>query len=154
MPPFPTPPSRQRFLVSATQTSGKPDATLADFALVERYDLAANRVESHGSALPSSEALTHSAIYDLTSEVRAVFHVHAPELWRRAAELDLPTTSLGLREGTAELATEIRRLRFAWVLAASSLVAINGHEDGMISFGKSKKEASQQLVTALARAYG
>ena len=154
VPPFPTPPGRRRFLVSGTQTSGKAEATLADFALVERYDFAANRVESRGSALPSSEALTHGALYDLSSEVRAVFHVHAPELWRRAAELDLPTTSPNLREGTAELATEIRRLRPAWVLAASGVVAMGGHEDGVIAFGKSEEEAGQRLVTALARAYG
>ena len=153
VPPFPTPPGRRRFLVSATQTSGKEAAGLADFALVERYDFAANRVGSRGSALPSSEALTHGAIYDLSSEVRAVFHVHAPELWRRAAELDLPTTSPGLREGTAELATEIRRLRPGWVLAAGGLVAMGGHEDGMIAFGRSEEEAGQRLLAALARAY-
>jgi Class II Aldolase and Adducin N-terminal domain len=153
VPPFPTPPGRRRFLVSATQTSGKEAADLADFALVERYDFAANRVGSRGSALPSSEALTHGAIYDLSSEVRAVFHVHAPELWRRAAELDLPTTSPGLREGTAELATEIRRLRPGWVLAAGGLVAMGGHEDGMIAFGRCEEEAGQRLLAALARAY-
>ncbi len=154
VPPFPTPPGRRRFLVSATQTSGVAEPTLADFALVERYDLAANRVESRGSALPSSEALTHGAIYDLTSEVRCVLHVHAPELWRRAGELELPTTSPGLREGTAALADEIRRLRPTWVLAASGVVAMGGHEDGMIAFGKSEEEAGQRLVAALARAYG
>lgn len=154
VPPFPTPPGRRRFLVSATQTSGRAAVTLADFALVERYDLAGNRVESRGSALPSSEALTHGAVYDLSSEVRAVLHVHAPELWRRAAELDLPLTSPGLREGTAELATEIRRLRPAWVLAAGGLVAMGGHEDGLIAFGRSEEEAGQRLVAALARAYG
>jgi hypothetical protein len=152
--PFPTPPGRRRFLVSATQTSGVAEPTLADFALVERYDLQANRVESRGSALPSSEALTHGAVYDLTSEVRAVFHVHAPELWRRAAELDLPTTGPGLREGTAALADEIRRLRPTWVLAASGIVAMGGHQDGVISFGKSEEEAGGRLVAALARAYG
>jgi hypothetical protein len=154
IPPFPTPPGRRRFLVSATQTSGRAAVTLDDFALVERCDFAGNRVESRGSNLPSSEALTHGAVYDLSSEVRAVFHVHAPELWRRAAELDLPTTSPTLREGTAELATEIRRLRPAWVLAAAGLVAMGGHEDGIIAFGRSAEEAGHRLIAALARSYG
>jgi hypothetical protein len=151
--PFPTPPGRRRFLVTGTQTSGKPAVTAADFALVATYDTSANRVESRGETLPSSEAMTHGGLYDLSSEVRAVFHAHSPELWHRADELGLPVTSPGAAEGTAALADEIRRLRPGWVLAACGLVVLGGHQDGVVAFGKSEEEAGGRLVAALTRAW-
>jgi hypothetical protein len=151
--PFPTPPGRRRFLVSGTQTAGLAEAAAAAFALVERYDFGGNRVASRGLVLPSSEALTHGALYDLSSEIRAVFHVHAPELWRRAAELGLAVTSPDAAEGTVALAVEVARLRPAWVLAAAGLVAMGGHEDGILAFGRDADEAGERLIGALARAY-
>src|SRR5512134_3622137 len=54
---------QRRFLVTGTQTGGRPSLTLADFCLVERYDLDANQVRSVGPLPPSSESLTHGAIY-------------------------------------------------------------------------------------------
>src|SRR5438309_1011210 len=63
---------QRRFLVTGTQTGGRQGVTLADFCLVERYDLARNRVTSRGLVPPSSESLTHGAIYDIAPTARVV----------------------------------------------------------------------------------
>jgi hypothetical protein len=154
VPPYPAPPGRRAFLVSGTQTSGREATELAGFALVERSEPAANRVASRGPVLPSSEALTHGALYDLTSEIRAVFHVHSPELWRRAGELGVPVTAPDAAEGTPALAAEIRRLRPGWVLAGCGVVAMGGHQDGVLAFGRTEEEAGTRLLAAVARAWG
>ena len=78
--------------LTGTQTSGKDCMSLADLCVVEGCDVERNRVASRGPVLPSSESLTHGAIYDLTPHIRVVLHAHSPVIWRRARELRLPTT--------------------------------------------------------------
>lgn len=147
-----SPLGRRAMLVSCTQTGGQAEVGLDDFCVVERYDIAANRVESHGLCQPSSEAMTHGAIYDLGPHIRAVLHGHAPVIWRRARELRIPCTAPGVAYGTQEMAREMARLYRASALPEQQILAMTGHEDGVIAFGRSVDEAGQVLVTYLARA--
>jgi len=147
-----SPLGRRAMLVSCTQTGGQEDVRLDDFCIVECYDIAANRVESRGLCQPSSEAMTHGAIYDLGPHIRAVLHGHAPLLWRRARELRIPCTAPGVAYGTQEMAREMARLYRASALPEQQILAMTGHEDGVIAFGRSVDEAGQVLVTYLARA--
>jgi len=74
-------------LISGTQTGGLAHVGLDDFCLVERYDYRRNRVRSRGMIEPSSETMTHGAIYDLSPHIRFVFHGHGAIIWRRARAL-------------------------------------------------------------------
>jgi hypothetical protein len=139
-------------LVSCTQTGGQAEVRLDDFCVVERYDIAANRVESRGLCQPSSEAMTHGAIYDLGPHIRAVLHGHAPPIWRRARDLRIPCTAPGVAYGTREMAREMARLYRSSALPEQQILAMTGHEDGVIAFGRSVDEAGQVLMTYLARA--
>src|SRR5262245_13041291 len=94
---------RRAFLVSGTQTGGLARLALAHFCRVESYDVVANRVASVGQIEPSSESLTHAALYDVAPEARAVLHGHAPELWRQAAALHLPITAPAIAQGTVAM---------------------------------------------------
>jgi hypothetical protein len=146
------PRGRRRFLVTGTQTGGRARVELADFCVVERYDLAANRVESVGTVGPSSEALTHGALYDIAPSARAVLHVHAPEIWRRARALGLPATRPGVASGTPAMALEIQRLYREGPFASLGVLVMAGHEDGVLAFGSSAEEAGGALIRQLARA--
>lgn len=143
---------RRRFLVTGTQTGGRGDLGLADLCVVERYDLATNRVDSYGGTPPSSESLTHGAIYDAAPSSRAVFHVHAPELWRRARALGLPLTRPEVPYGTPAMAHEVERLFREGALAAHGIFAMTGHEDGVIAFGDGAAAAGAILLRHYARA--
>ena len=143
---------RRRFLITGTQTGGRERLTVADCALVERYDLAENRVTSTGATPPSSEALTHGAIYDAAPSCRAVFHVHAPELWQRARSLGLPATRPDVEYGTPAMAHEVERLFREAALAAHGICAMGGHEDGVIAFAAGAAEAGALLLRHYARA--
>jgi len=144
---------RRSFLITGTQTSGQRCIGLDDFAVVERYDYRANRVQSYGRARPSSESMTHGAAYDLGPHIRCVLHAHSPILWRRARELRLPTTSPSALYGTPEMAAEVHRLYRETALAESGILAMGGHEDGILVFGRGLEEAGGVLVSWLARAY-
>ena len=146
------PRGRRRFLVTGTQTGGRLQLTLADFCVVEDYDLARNRVRSSGPVPPSSESLTHGALYDIAPAARAVLHAHAPEVWRQARALGLPATRDGALNGTPELALEVQRLHRDGPLASLGILVMGGHEDGVLTFGASASEAGAILVRHLGRA--
>lgn len=144
---------RRAFLISGTQTSGKPCISLEDFAVVERYDYRQNRVSSYGMTRPSSESMTHGAVYDLGPHIRCVLHAHTPTLWRRAQQLGLPTTNPAALYGTPAMALEVQRIYRETVLPERAILAMGGHEDGIVVFGRSPEAAGQILFTWLARAY-
>jgi len=146
------PRGRRRFLVTGTQTGGRRQVTLADFCVVEDYDLARNRLRSSGPVPPSSESLTHGALYDIVPAARVVLHAHAPEVWRQARALGLPATRDGAANGTPEMALEVQRLHRDGPLAALGILVMGGHEDGVLTFGASASAAGAILVRHLGRA--
>ncbi len=144
---------RRTFLVTGTQTSGKHCIGLDDFCIVERYDFDRNRLVSRGLTPPSSESMTHGAVYDLGPHIRCVLHAHSPVLWSRRDELRLPATSPDVPYGTPEMAREVQRLYREGVFAERRVLAMGGHEDGVIAFGPSPEAAGHALLTWLGRAY-
>ena len=121
--------------------------------MVSRYDYAKNAVVSQGPVRPSSESMTHGAIYDLAPQIRFVLHAHTPTIWTRARALRIPTTDPGVPYGTPEMAREMHRLFRSTTLPELRILAMGGHEDGIIVFGKTAEDAGQVMLTYLARAY-
>jgi ribulose-5-phosphate 4-epimerase/fuculose-1-phosphate aldolase len=151
------PPSSSRgqraMLISGTQTGGRHAIGLDDFCVVSRYDYQSNRVESRGVIEPSSETMTHGAIYDLAPSIRYVLHGHAPIIWRAASQLRLPTTHRDVAYGTPAMALEVQRLYRESHLQECRILAMGGHEDGVVVFGHTVEAAGQTMITWLARAY-
>ncbi|MFT5433119.1 MAG: hypothetical protein ACI9OJ_003824, partial [Myxococcota bacterium] len=73
-------PGRREFLVSCTQTGGDEAPGTEALARVTHYDHRRNSVRAIGPCAPSSEALTHGAIYDADLTIRAVTHGHDAHL--------------------------------------------------------------------------
>lgn len=142
---------RRRFLITGTQTAGVARASLREFCLVESWDIARNRVTSAGPVAPSSESLTHAALYDVSPAIRVVLHAHAPDIWRQARALGLPVTHESAANGTPAMALEVQRLFREGTLASTRVAAMGGHPDGVIAFGQSAAEAGLALVAQLAR---
>jgi class II aldolase/adducin N-terminal domain-containing protein len=135
----------QGFLISGTQTGHLDALLLGDYCLVSEVDIERNIVQAHGSTKPSSEALSHAAIYELSSEITHVFHAHSPEIWQARAQLDLPTTSPDVPYGTPMMASEISSLYRPGMKA----LAMGGHEDGIITFGVSADEVGGRILELL-----
>jgi hypothetical protein len=95
--------------------------------------------------------MTHCAIYDLDSSVEFVFHVHSPEIWRNSARLGIPATAAEVEYGTPAMAGEIRRLFRQSPARFMHIVALGGHEDGIIAFGRSAEEAGWTILKYLER---
>lgn len=153
LPPYPGDRGARAFLITGSQTGGKKHLSLADYCVVERYDERRNWVRSSGPIMPSSESLTHGALYDLSPRIRYVLHGHCAVIWRHAEALGLPTTHPSVEYGTPEMAREMRRLYQTTSLADRRVLAMGGHEDGVVAIGVTLEEAGAALVSTLARAY-
>ena len=133
------------FYITGSATGGIPELTLADCAKVVAYDFERNWLQYEGSTIPSSESLTHAAIYESDAKAGAVIHCHDSKLW--AALLNqAPTSSKTIDYGTPQLAYEIMRLFKQIDLRSRKILIIAGHAAGILTFGKDLEEAFAVLM--------
>jgi ribulose-5-phosphate 4-epimerase/fuculose-1-phosphate aldolase len=140
------------FIITGSQTGGLAELTAHHYAKVLACDPKRNLVKAEGPIRPSSEALTHAMIYDLDPYARFVMHVHSREIWQKAHLLNLPKTSGCASYGTPEMAEEVERLFWEARVKRSHIFVMGGHEDGVISIGRTAERAAAVLLSSLARA--
>jgi len=133
------------FYITGSATGGIPELTLSDCAKVVACDFEGNRVRYEGSALPSSESLTHAAIYESDATAGAVIHCHDSKLWAAVLN-EAPTTSKAADYGTAEMANEIIQLLTRTNVQSRKIVVMAGHEAGILTFGRDLEEAFAVLM--------
>ena len=133
------------FYVTGSATGGLTKLALADCVHVVAYDFEKNWIRYEGSAIPSSESLTHAAIYESDPMATAVIHCHDSVLWRTLLEHG-PTTSKSVAYGTPEMAYEIMRLFKASDVRTRNILVMAGHEGGIVAFGKNFEEAFDILM--------
>ena len=69
------------FYITGSATGALPELTATDCVRVVAYDFARNWLRYEGAAIPSSESLTHAAIYESDPSTSAVIHCHDSDLW-------------------------------------------------------------------------
>lgn len=134
-----------KFYITGSATGGKSELMPADCARVVAYYFERNWLRYDGSTMPSSESLTHAAVYESDTKARSVIHCHDSKLW--VALLDqAPTTSAAVNYGTPEMAYEVRRLFNATDVQNRKILVMAGHEGGIVTFGKDFEEAFAVLM--------
>lgn len=143
----------QRFIISGTQTGSLSELTAEHYATVVACDPGRNRLVAEGPVRPSAESLTHGTVYRLDAEVRWVMHVHSPEMWRHAEVLGIPSTAADVPYGSPELAAEVDHLFRETDVAAKGIFSMGGHEDGLVTFGRTAQAAGSVMLAYLSRAF-
>jgi ribulose-5-phosphate 4-epimerase/fuculose-1-phosphate aldolase len=133
------------FYITGSATGGVHELTRGDFARVVACDFERNRVRYEGPAIPSSESLTHAAIYKSERSAGAVIHCHDSKLWATALNR-APTTSKAAEYGTPDMANEIMQLFTRTDVKSRKIVIMAGHEGGVVTFGKGLEEAFAVLM--------
>jgi len=133
------------FLISGTSTGHYPNLTSEHFTRVVTYNFAENSLTCEGPIQASSESLTHAAIYESDSDIHAVIHVHNLNLWKTLLNR-VPTSLPEIEYGTPEMAYEIQRLFKETNLKNEKILAMGGHEEGLISIGQDLGEAGRILM--------
>jgi len=141
--------SPRGFFVSGTSTGGIPSLGAEDYCQVLDFELAENRIRARGPVKPSSEALTHGAIYDANPHAGCVIHVHSPEIWRNALHLGIHITDASIAYGTPEMG---RAVGIAAARGTEGIIAMGGHGDGVLAFAGTAEQAAALLLQELEKA--
>ena len=134
---------KNAFVISGTQTGQYPHLKREHYTRVMTCDLQRNAVVAEGPIAPSSESLTHFAIYEANPQISAVFHIHHTVLWERMIANQAPAIEENVPYGTREMAEAAKAL-----IAGSDqgLFVMKGHQDGIIAYGPTTEVAGKILL--------
>ena len=135
-----------QLIITGSATGGKSELSQSDYALVTGYQIDRNRVECMGRTKASSEAMSHACLYESSSEIEAVIHVHHLELWQ-ALSGKIPTTHQAIAFGTPDMAREIARLYRQSNLPREKILVMGGHREGLMAFGRDLDQAGETLLS-------
>jgi ribulose-5-phosphate 4-epimerase/fuculose-1-phosphate aldolase len=135
----------KNFHITGSGTGGIRELMLADCAKVVAYDFERNWLRYEGSTIPSSESLTHAAIYEADAKAAAVIHCHDSTLWAALLN-EAPTSSNAVEYGTPEMAYETMRLFTITDVQTRKILVMAGHEGGIVTFGRNLEETFAVLL--------
>jgi ribulose-5-phosphate 4-epimerase/fuculose-1-phosphate aldolase len=142
--------SNRQFIISGTQTGHLESLSAKDYCLILDAELTANKITSRGLCKPSSEALTHAAVYQHASHIQCIIHVHCTEIWTKTEQMHLPHTNSDIAYGTPEMAKAVEELLHK--AGQLSVFSMLGHEDGIIAIGSTMQQAAWELIKHLSSA--
>ncbi len=145
-------PNPLSFLITGTQTGHFEHLGPEQFAIVDFANPSENVIHSSGPCKPSSEALTHASVYLHNAKAQAIIHVHCPEIWRNTHALNIPHTDADVPYGSIKMAEAVQNLFASNRLDETAAFSMLGHEDGVVSFGNTLKDAAIVLLSLLAQA--
>jgi len=128
------------FLISGTQTGEIHDLTEEHYTTVVDYDYDKFFVQAEGPIAPSSESLTHAALYDLSEKIEWVIHIHDLLLWEYLLESGFPAVD-DATYGSQELAKAVQQLYSGKDPLEENIFAMKGHVSGVVSFGDTVEKA-------------
>jgi len=140
-------PGEQTLKMERTQTGRKHTLSHEYYTYISDYDFSTFKVISQGSHKPSSEALSHAMIYAIDDCITTVIHIHSLALWEFMKNKNYLATTA--EYGTAKMAEEIAGLYNNLDPMKNNAFVMKGHEEGIITFGRSVEEAELKLYTIL-----
>ena len=150
----PETPEPALFAITGTQTGHLANLDARHIAIVVDCNVDQNHMIAAGPVRPSSESMTHAAIYLQDDAVGAVIHGHSPHIWHAARVLKLPVIDSTVKYGTPAMAravqSEVQTIRRR---RKPTLLTMESHEDGVLAFGSNLEIAGAVLLKYLAKAY-
>ncbi len=134
-------PGTRQFYISGSQTGGIDQFNKSHIALVVSTDIDRNTLFSRGPVQASSESMSHAVLYEHCDAIQAVVHIHNRAIWSRLKG-QVPTTPIHVEYGTPEMANAMIDTIRQGNADCEGVLVMAGHEDGVISYGKTLSEAS------------
>lgn len=147
------------FVITGSGTGAPRVLGPGGYCRVLSFDLDSNSVTDEGPVPASSESMSHGAVYRGEPTVRCVIHVHSLALWRGLLDAGFPATRASAAYGTPEMARAILELvrresrgraktgADAGAIPPSGILAMAGHEEGVIAYGPDIDSALAKLLS-------
>ncbi len=137
--------SENSFIISGSATGGRQELSKSEYSKVNAYNFSHNSINCTGEIKASSESLSHAAIYESLSNVKAVIHIHSQVMWKFFKSV-LPTTSETILYGTPEMALGIMEILRQTQSKEQGCIIMGGHEDGILVYGRNIEIAGNYLL--------
>lgn len=134
-----------RFFITGSATGQFPVLDILHYSLVTGYHFEKNSLSCTGLTKASAESLTHAAIYEARPDSYAVVHIHHEKLWRKLLN-KFPTTPETIEYGTPEMAKSVFELARECDFQFDKIIVMGGHPEGILAFGKTLDEATNQII--------
>ena len=134
--------SYRNFLITGSQTGHLHELLPEHYVKVIAVDFKNNKVMASGQILPSSECMTHAAVYEANPDANYVFHIHCKPLWKKHE--NVPVTNPLIEYGTPEMAEEVKGI--IQLYPKTGVMVLGGHENGLLSWGGSADDAGWNLI--------
>lgn len=136
-----------QFVITGTQTGHLSQLYQKDYTIVLEYDFDQFYLKAKGQRKPSSEALTHAALYLLSDEVQVVIHIHAAKLWHYMLKTNYARVDAAY--GTRQIIEEVQSLYAERAIWTSPTFVMAAHYGGIITMGKNLQDAECAVYTLL-----
>jgi len=136
------------FVITGTQTGHLSSLNASHYSLIEAFNDKEFYLKSSGVIKPSSEALTHGTIYNLSPDIGAVIHIHSKAVWKFMLNGGYLRTK-DVEYGSIEMIDEVNRLFSKIKPLSNPEFAMAGHEEGVMVFGKTLADAELTLYKIL-----
>ncbi len=136
------------FIITGTQTGYLEDLGAEHYSKIDEHSDKRFYLKSSGSIKPSSEALTHATIYNLSPNIGAVIHIHSREIWEFMLERDYLRTAK-VEYGSLEMIDEVGRVFQDIDPLSNPKFVMSGHQDGVMFFGRDLKEAEAEVLSVV-----
>lgn len=133
------------FLITGSATGQLQKLTASHYSMVSKVRIEKNWLRCQGPVIASSESMSHAVIYRECPAVQGVIHVHHYRLWDHLLH-QVPTTPKSAAYGTPEVALEIIRLLRDTDLSKIKIFVMEGHKEGIFTFGNTLDEAGEILL--------
>lgn len=134
------------FIITGTQTGKHPNLDGTQYTKITKCNLEKMSLDALGPIAPSSESLTHFAIYSSCPQIKYIFHIHSESLWQYMLDNKFERTSESVDYGTHEMAEEAK---ICIGSKQSGIFVMAGHQDGVISYGATAEEAGRIILETL-----
>lgn len=138
----------EEFLITATQTGHLSNLSKDEYSLVEKIDYDTFKTTASGKSKPSSECITHGAIYGLSENINAVIHIHNEKLWNFMLDNGYLSTN-DTPYGTPEMVEDVVNIYKDIEALSNNVFVMKGHFEGIVSFGRNLAEAETVLFNII-----
>ena len=130
------------FLITSTQTGHLSRLDENHYSKVDKVNIKAFTTYAKGSTKPSSEAITHEAIYRLDKNIKAIIHIHNEKLWQYMIDNNYKTTK-NVPYGSPQMVESVIEIYQTKEDLRDNIFAMKGHFEGVFAFGETIKEAEE-----------
>ena len=142
--------SDNTYLITGTQTGNIDILTLEHYVRIQKIDIETNKVWAEGLLLPSSECMTHVAVYEVSKSTNFVFHIHDSYMWKHHHNIAI--TNPLITYGTPAMFKEVKRVIHSPEYLKKKykgIMILGGHEDGILAWGDTAGEVGNNLLNLL-----